>query len=549
MVALNCKESYPDIFTPIPVNEHPTNGPTAEENRRRKILYLAVRRVLHDNFGFDRDNSTTVKPEDFPSGFGRKSTRPGAKLWDELLREEKVFFASVYGTLQAQNYADPSLGKLAIGLPGGDDIVFVEDGETVFIVDRFIEAVTDAVKQFNSNKDVFTRTFDVLLREGAELAEDGTPLSTTVSTRQLAEVASRLVNDGVSADHPQFRRFVINALSQALGATIDGNASNIDIRIPDLDVGTSVEIIAANVSAVSMIYFSAMLEEVKLWSVMDKVAEQFTLGMVPVSRGPAGDRIYEWIVRAPERFTEVERRAMYGRVLGLAQGSARDIMPNREFADLWLRFLSTVNVLDREAAQSFGGQIIVNGEKATVTEQQAHKAARDLGVNLSLHGYGMAHFGAVQLQDSINFILQTLSQSELLRAYGVNDWRQLVERVSGLYLNGAMNSVRYLTMAESGARIIAWVAKYSPQIAAVKTPTMSLFRDPQLVSYVNQWLAVTGNGSTLIEQRTAPVDLAAQPTIPSFGGGNGAKPVTASPVIRQALEQAGIGALPAIPQI
>jgi hypothetical protein len=549
MVAQNCKEYYPDIYTNIPPNEDPERGATAQMNRNRRILYLAVRRVLRDNFGFDPDGSTTVRPEDFPSGFGKRGTSAGAKVWDTLFKQEKVFFASVYGLLLARNYTDPSLGKLAIGLPGPEDILFQEGDDTVLIVDRFIEATTDAVKLFNANRSLFFRVFEVLAREGAETLEDGTPVRITVHSRQLAEVTRRLVDDRIAADHPQIRRFVINALSQALGATIDGNASDIDIHPPSLDVGTAVEILRENVHAVSLIYFSAMLEELKFWAVMDKIAEQFMGGMIPISRGPAGDRIYEWIRETPQRLNEAERRGIYGRVLGLAQGASAEGAPNREFADLWLRFLSTVNLLHRERGQDVGlGQRIV-AVVPSVSEEQAHKAARDLSVNISLHGYGIAHFGAVEMQRSITFIRDTLNHSELLKAYAVNDWRQLVERVSSLYLNGAVNGVRYVTMAQSGAAVITWLARNAPRIAADHPLGERFFLTHDLVPHVNQWLAVTGNGSTVIEQRTQPIDLAAQPTIPSMFSGNGARVSTSSPVIRQALEQAGIGGLPAIPQV
>lgn len=537
MVALNCKETYPDIFTPVPDTE-PPNGPTYQDNLERKRLYLAVRRLLQDNFGFDPDGSTTARPEDFPAGFGKRGKSSGAKIWDDLLREEKVLFVSVYGILRSRNYTDPSLGKLDIGLPGADDIVFVEEGETVLIVDRFIEATTEAVKRYNANKQLFIRVFEVLLREGAELADDGTPISTTVVTRQVAEVTGRLIDQRISADNPQIRRFVINALSQALGDDIEGNEADTDIRLPDLDVGTAVEIIGANVDAVSLVYFSAMLEELKFYAVMDKIAEQFMVGMVPVSRGPAGNKIYEWIRRAPERFTEIERRGIYGRVLGLAQGSANEGVPNREFPDLWLRFLSTVNLLHRDKESR---------DTKKVVSQQAHKAARDLAVNLSLHGYGVAHFAAIDMQRWIGFIQDVLSQGDLLKAYGVNDRWQLVERVSSLYLNGAMNGVRYRTMANSGGKIIGWIADRAPQLSAVNPPSDDFFLDPFLVSHVNQLLAVTGTGIAVIDQRVEPVDLSMQPTIPTMSSGNGASHIASSPVIRSALEQAGIGNLPGIP--
>ena len=125
------------------------------------------------------------------------------------------------------------------------------------------------------------------------------------------------------ADMAQVKRHQVLLLSQVLGGEIDGLLSDTDIALPKLDEGTAIEIIAANVRAIAMVYFSAMLEELKYYAVADKVAEHFMIGMLPISRGPAGDKIYAWLREGPpNRFSEVERRSIYGRTLGLAQGAA-----------------------------------------------------------------------------------------------------------------------------------------------------------------------------------------------------------------------------------
>src|SRR6185503_18473382 len=104
-----------------------------------------------------------------------------------------------------------------------------------------------------------------------------------------------------------------------LGGGIEGRASQIDIADLDLEEGAQAEIIGPNVKALSGIYVAAMLEELKFFAVADKIAEQFAVGQVPVTRGAGGDQIYDYIKKAPDRMTEVERRSLYARTFGLAQ--------------------------------------------------------------------------------------------------------------------------------------------------------------------------------------------------------------------------------------
>jgi hypothetical protein len=543
-----CLELYPDIFTKdSPPGEDAETGPTALANLRRRRLYVAVLYLLRKNFSFDPDRSAALRARDFPNGFNHVPPPPGTPHPTDNLQAEKVLFASVYGILLSRNLGDPSLGRSATGTPGPND-VFVPDDQAdglkpaVLIVERFVEAVTDAVKRFNANASLFREVFRVLLDEGRKDPND--PDSpTTVHTRLLAEVAGRLIEDRIPFNHPQIRRFVLTALTQALSSRVDGTASDVDIRDIDLEAGTADDIVAANVIAVAGLYRAAMLEEMKLFAVADKVAEHFTIGMIPISRGPAGDRLFTWIREAPNRFSEVERRSIYGRVLGLAQGNAQNLLPNREFSDLWIRFLSIFRVFFRETGVTV---------PTSATGEQALKAGRDLAVNLSLHGFGVAHFAAVETQQILEQVLDMLQQAEVLSAYGTADYLQLVDRVSGMYLGGSVNTVRYRTMAQSGFSIMRFLAEHAPQLSSSSAVSPKLFEDRVLVDNVERWLAVTGTPDASVQQYTDPVDLKTQPTIPAFapmgGGMNGGGDRAA--VVRNALEQAGLGgALPAVPQL
>jgi hypothetical protein len=110
-----------------------------------------------------------------------------------------------------------------------------------------------------------------------------------------------------------------------------------------------------------------------------------------------------------------------------------------------------------------------------------------------------------------------LSHPDVLSAYGVNDTWQLVERVSGLYLGGSVNSVRQRTLATAGSQIIGWLADHQPDLAD-PGGDIDFFAHAQrgLVDNVEKWLAVTGTDDQATSKFFEPVSLAQQPTIPNL---------------------------------
>jgi len=522
---MSCKESYPDLAS-------------------NQALYKAARWVLIRDFDFPKSTA----PEDATAFEINYDPKDGFGPWsspkpDHEKRRRLLRLASVVGVLLSRHQDDPSYGRIDINssVTRAVDIDVVQSDGTVtrrplVIVSQFIADVADAVKTYNQAQELFQNVYHQLYEEGTNGLSNqlGANPTTVVRTRQLADVTKRLVDDGISPSDPHLFRQIVLALGRDLSSRSDGNTAALDIDLPDLDAGTAVDIESDNVAAVAAIYFSSQLEEMKLHAVADAVADHFMTGMLPLSRSRDGERIYEWIKEARNRFTEVERRSIYGRVLGLAQGNAGDVLPNREFADLWIRFLSTVSLLARDA-------LTTNTRK--VTNEQAHKAARDLAVNLSLHGYGVAHFAAIEMQSVVREVKEMLEAPAVMRAYGVNDVWQLVDRVSGIYLGGAMNGVRYRTMAQNGANIILWLSRMAPKLASTASGGGIDFTAPELVNLVEGWLAVTGTPDSTVERYTDPVAISSQPTIPSLGLGN-----SLSSTVKDALSQIGVSSLPNIPQ-
>ena len=168
----------------------------------------------------------------------------------------------------------------------------------------------------------------------------------------------------------------------------DSTALNVDL--PDLPAADT-EIIKDNVRAVAVLYFSAMLENLRFFQVVDSLVESFNNGLLPVGRGAAGDSLFKYRKNSQLRMSVVERHNVYRRVFGFSSGdSDRSVKPNKDFDDLWRRFISAVT------ASSGTGEV-----SSPANLEQVRKAGRDLAVNISLHGYGSAHFVAVELKKQI----------------------------------------------------------------------------------------------------------------------------------------------------
>lgn len=518
------RDQYGDAYYLQKLREHDL---AKVGNTTKKQFTFAVRWFLEKQLKFDEIKIAGVSNETVELD--------GLKVVDgtsALTSEDKARFLSVAGLLLADTQLDALQGKAPqmLSPASGDEVSEIIEGTTgytVYVAAPFKSAMTRALSEYNTYPTLFKKVYEAL-RKRSKVS--GSPNEEfRFKARQIGEIARALVAERVDPNDPQFQARFERALSVSLSGATEGKASTIDIDLPDLEAGTEADIIIDNVKALSAIYFSAMLEEMKLFAVMDKVVEQFMTGALPIKRSSAGDPLYRYHREAPLRINEFDRRGLYARSFGLAQGSVDEDMPNREFNDLWIRFLSAVSIYGRELDST---------EMKRVSAEQIFKTARDLAVNLSYHGYGLAHFAAIELQNLIKGIKDTLSHPDILASYGVRDIWQLCERVSSMYLGGAPNGVRHRTMASAGAAIIQWLAVSGQALVG---SFRNLNVDDVLRSNVERWLSVTGTPDQQTEKFSEPVALTSQPTIPEFAMPSGA----GSDAIRDALARVN---LPTTPQ-
>lgn len=217
-----------------------------------------------------------------------------------------------------------------------------------------------------------------------------------------------------------------------------------------------------NVRALAALYFAAQLEQMRYFAVAERVAGHFMSGMLPLSRGPAGEAIYRYVKDAPNRLGEADRRGLYGRAFGLAGGAADEPAPNVAFEALWLRALAALRDPDPGDA-----------------------ALGDLATNLSAHGAGVAHFAAEELMGTMATIRAMLSHPEVLAAYGAADHVDLVGRLAREQLGSDVDCAACSARAEAGSQIMEWIALNAEALACGRPVDSEAIR-----GCVDRWLEV-----------------------------------------------------------
>jgi len=244
--------------------------------------------------------------------------------------------------------------------------------------------------------------------------------------------------------------------------------STLEIVLPDLEDEADGGIERDNLRATQILYFACLLEEMRLFQVVEKVVELFREGLLPLDGGPARNFLLNYQRWSADRISAAERRDLYARAFG-ALGGASDSEPNRDFDRLWLRFLAAIASLARQSSQAPPAEGTL-----PALQEAARNAGRDLATNLSQHGYGIAYFAATALAQTIVEIRDLLRDTELRAAFGARDMWQVIELVSTEFLGGARNTNRFRTQSKAGAVIIRWLGNNAPRLANPKRDVVEL---------------------------------------------------------------------------
>lgn len=252
--------------------------------------------------------------------------------------------------------------------------------------------------------------------------------------------------------------------------------------LPDLRPDIDGTIVADNIKAVQAIYFAHQLESMRAFEVVDRLVELVQQGLLPLGTGKAG-RLLERYATTVDRLSAQERQQLYARALGVPGGAANDPQANHEFHSLWLLFVASVALFERQE-EVFS----VLAQPRAILATAVRRTARVLAVNASTHGARLV--GSVKrLSIDANLLRAVLQAPEVQKAFGARDMWQVIEQVASNHLGGARNVARLRTLAHAGSAILQWLADHADTLNKPAAPSTGItFPDSALIDAAQTWL-------------------------------------------------------------
>ena len=462
------------------------------------------------NFEFDQRNlpsnlSTAAQQQAFADAVLDKmaTTASGVSKTDAIL-------AAVLGMLILDGFTDPSSSSFESGFwdvreesARSNEVTDPKTGATTTVTNKLVyQEVANKIKAFPGHGGVvFYQELAAVSR--ALLADtDTVPINTPGFFSQI-----RVADDDYMTNGPGTAdSFDLPALSG------DGAAAPDDIR-PD------------NIRAVAVIFAGYQLEQLRLFEVVDRIAETWWNGQLPVGADAGTKALDEYYWSSEFRLSDSARHMQYGRVLGAPGGElSTEVQPNTQLNDLWMRFIASVAEYDRQQRVSD----IVSGQRTSalsLTAEAVRQSGRNLAANASLYGWGGTQFAARRLAKQVGTSFDILNNTEIQAAYGVDGPYKVIERVATEQWGAAPNIVKYRALAEAGRNIFNLLAKYSTIWSGSDKP---LFNDPATTSQTlkegfDKLVAVLAGGAI-------PSMVAAAPAAGAGGGGGGGAVATAAAI-------------------
>jgi hypothetical protein len=494
-------------------------------------LWIAVRDFLNKN----------------PNLFGKKLINPRDGVFrvadgeSELDSSDVTRLALILGFLADDKVKLPRVKHVRTDVKGDAEIVVdVDDPLSAAFSKHFFPALGDA----QGALDLASLVLPILEDLGDR--DDGDEESGEVEVLEFAQVMRCLEKSGVTTREMHLKRKVDQCLDKIQRVGTDRPLTETVIALPNFDQITESKIPPENIRQVGVWICVAMFRELKVYQVVEKILTDAQDGTIVLGVNRANEMLYDWWRNAPNRLSDFDRENMLAKILGLPGGTGR---PGYErFNSDLTRACATVSSLVRQAQTD---RLLRSNYPAAINQQQVRKAWRDFALGLSSNSFGMSHLLAREEQGNINFIIELLSDKDLLACYGAPDMRGLIDQIAMVDLGGLRNSGRYLSMATCGAIITSWLAD---NIDRINSPTGRLLIDlgevlqddpptagaeatthPTVYDFVNAcelWLLDNAQSEATIENlANEPV---ISPDIPS-------RPIPA--IARDLLAQVGVPAL------
>jgi hypothetical protein len=282
-----------------------------------------------------------------------------------------------------------------------------------------------------------------------------------VANPQLAEVLNRTVDD-------QVRKF--DAAQNGKGQPSDGGLADLiglgkdtpknlgDTQVSPGVVDYDDTVTSDRILATGDLYYLAIHEFLGVFKVMDKLQELFRAGTLRISSGDGAYGLYRFDKHDYLRYSLLDRRRAYARVLGYGRDPGPGARANPEFHGLFTHFIGETakfwrdkrisEVIRQNATDPTFGSIAI-----------VRRTGLDLRNNLKNSSYGYVNVLRVETSQALAEAFKVLDAPDVRAQFGAaNPW-ETIELVLWQYFGQSVHASTMNRMAVAGREIIRWLAE------------------------------------------------------------------------------------------
>jgi hypothetical protein len=275
-------------------------------------------------------------------------------------------------------------------------------------------------------------------------------------TQQFEERFSELVEKG--ADAPSGG----DGFLDLIGVGPKGRVGFEEMSYPYLKPDFDESFVSSQLHAAAELYFIYQYERSKVFQVANVLHRLFHAGSIKLTRGPGANSLYLLEKWQPQRYSLRHREAAYRRAFNYGVNpTAPGTVVNRDFHRQLVGFMGSVAQYLRDLRI---GEVIRGGQQL---EQRAFGSAAtvqrlgiDLRYALNRATYGSIYALSVETGHYLKQVLALLDAPDIKKAFDANTKWNVVETVSQRYLGGMAEISQRAKMAESGRRILLFVADH-----------------------------------------------------------------------------------------
>ena len=225
---------------------------------------------------------------------------------------------------------------------------------------------------------------------------------------------------------------------------------------PDFDDA----VVPSQLHAAAELYYIYQHERMKIFEVTDTLLRLFRLGKMRIQRGPGARGLYLLEKWEPLRYKRQDRMVAYRRAFNYSSGTApAGAVVNRNFHRQIVGFMVALGQYFRDLLIGEvirGSQVIEQRPFGSVATVQ--RIGLDLRYALDRSTYGNIFSLAMETGHHLKTVLHLLDSPDIKKAFDANTKWDVIEIVSNRYLGGVAEPSQRAKMAESGRRILQFIA-------------------------------------------------------------------------------------------